>query len=128
MATAHPAVVLSLRPSALTLWRVAAQPIPLIEKAGAGLTAGGLGALVGSPADLTLIRMQSDSTLPAAARRNYKNVGDAMVRYVVAHVVFHNLLRCSMQCNITSVNTGGELVAQHEHTLAFRSVCEQMCT
>ena len=56
------------------------QPIPLIEKAGAGLTAGGLGAMVGSPADLTLIRMQSDSTLPAAARRNYKGVGDALVR------------------------------------------------
>ena len=38
--------------------------------------------MVGSPADLTLIRMQSDSTLPAASRRNYKNVGDAMVRRV----------------------------------------------
>ena len=57
-----------------------AQPIPLIKKAAAGLTAGGLGAMVGSPADLSLIRMQSDSTLPAAQRRNYKGVGDALVR------------------------------------------------
>lgn len=56
------------------------QPIPLWQKAGAGLTAGGLGALVGSPADLTLIRMQADNTLPLASRRNYKGVGDAMVR------------------------------------------------
>ena len=55
------------------------QALPLWQKAAAGLTAGGLGALVGSPADLTLIRMQADSTLPAASRRNYKNVGDAMV-------------------------------------------------
>ena len=46
----------------------------------AGLTAGGLGALVGSPADLTLIRMQADNTLPVASRRNYKGVGDAMAR------------------------------------------------
>jgi len=37
---------------------------------------------VGSPADLSLIRMQSDSTLPAAQRRNYKGVGDALIRIV----------------------------------------------
>ena len=39
-----------------------AQPIPLIEKAAAGLTAGGLGAhggLAGGP--VTLIRMQADN-------------------------------------------------------------------
>ena len=30
--------------------------------------------------DLSLIRMQSDSTLPAAQRRNYKGVGDALFR------------------------------------------------
>ena len=34
------------------------QAIPLWQKAAAGLAAGGLGALVGNPADLTLIRMQ----------------------------------------------------------------------
>ena len=58
----------------------AAQPSPLWQKAVAGLTAGGLGALVGSPADLSLIRMQADATVPLAQRRNYKGVGDAMVR------------------------------------------------
>ena len=34
------------------------QNIPLYQKAGGGLAACGLGALVGSPADLSLIRMQ----------------------------------------------------------------------
>lgn len=58
------------------------KPLPLYQKAGAGLAAGGLGALVGSPADLSLIRMQADSTLPVDQRRNYKNVGDALVRIV----------------------------------------------
>ncbi|CAL8469919.1 g9461 [Coccomyxa elongata] len=58
------------------------KPLPLWQKAAAGLTAGGLGALVGSPADLTLIRMQADATLPVESRRNYKGVGDAMVRIV----------------------------------------------
>ena len=42
--------------------------------------AGGLGALVGTPADLILIRMQSDSTLPVDKRRNYTSVFDAARR------------------------------------------------
>lgn len=54
--------------------------LPLWQKAACGLAAGGLGALVGTPADLTLIRMQADSTLPVEQRRNYKGVGDAMMR------------------------------------------------
>lgn len=44
--------------------------------------AGFFGALVGTPADLTLVRFQSDATLPAAERRNYKNVVDAFKRIV----------------------------------------------
>lgn len=58
------------------------QNVPLYQKALAGLVAGGMGAFVGTPADLTLIRMQADSTLPAEQRRNYKSVGDAFVRIV----------------------------------------------
>ncbi|KAJ3343894.1 putative mitochondrial 2-oxoglutarate/malate carrier protein [Gonapodya sp. JEL0774] len=50
------------------------------QSAFAGLAAGGLGALVGNPADLSLIRMQADGTLPPAERRGYKNVFDALVR------------------------------------------------
>lgn len=50
------------------------------ERAGAGLTAGGLAAMVGNPADLALIRMQSDGLKPAAERANYKSVVDALAR------------------------------------------------
>ncbi|KAI3903846.1 hypothetical protein MKW92_005869 [Papaver armeniacum] len=49
------------------------KPLPLYQKALCGLTAGAIGASVGSPADLALIRMQADYTLPQAQRRNYKN-------------------------------------------------------
>ncbi|KAI3434506.1 hypothetical protein D9Q98_002580 [Chlorella vulgaris] len=58
------------------------KPLPLWQKALCGLTAGGLGALVGSPADLSLIRMQADTTLPPEQRRNYKGVFDALTRIV----------------------------------------------
>jgi len=54
----------------------------LIENAGASLVSGAIGSIVGNPADLALIRMQSDNTLPKAERRNYKNVFDAIRRTV----------------------------------------------
>jgi len=50
------------------------------ERAGAGLAAGGLAAMLGNPADLALIRMQSDGLKPAAQRANYTSVVDALVR------------------------------------------------
>ena len=50
------------------------------ERAVAGLSAGGLAAFIGNPADLALIRMQSDGLAPAAQRANYKSVLDALLR------------------------------------------------
>lgn len=48
------------------------------ERAAAGLSAGGLAAMIGNPADLALIRMQSDGLKPLADRKNYKSVIDAL--------------------------------------------------
>lgn len=53
---------------------------PFYLKTFAGLAAGGLGSVFGTPADVALIRMQADSTLPLDKRRNYRNVGDALAR------------------------------------------------
>lgn len=52
------------------------------QKIYSSLIAGGIGSIVGTPADLVLIRIQSDSTLPLEQRRNYKNVIDAFSRIV----------------------------------------------
>jgi solute carrier family 25 oxoglutarate transporter 11 len=54
------------------------QSLPFYKKAFAGLFAGAVGAFVGTPADLALVRMQADSTLPLEQRRNYKGVSDAI--------------------------------------------------
>lgn len=56
------------------------QAIGFKERAGAGLTAGGFAAMVGNPADLALIRMQSDGLKPKEMRANYKSVVDALMR------------------------------------------------
>jgi solute carrier family 25 oxoglutarate transporter 11 len=45
-----------------------------------GMTAGGIGSVVGTPAEVSLIRMTSDGRLPPAERRNYRHVFDALAR------------------------------------------------
>jgi len=50
------------------------QKLSFVENAGCALSAGGLAALAGNPADLALIRMQADSMKPAAERAGYTGV------------------------------------------------------
>ncbi|KAH6822616.1 uncoupling protein 5 [Perilla frutescens var. hirtella] len=52
--------------------------LPLTSKITAGLIAGGVGAAVGNPADVAMVRMQADGRLPLDQRRNYKSVVDAI--------------------------------------------------
>ena len=47
-----------------------------------GLGAGAIGAAVGNPADLAMVRMQADGRLPKELRRNYRGGGDALSRVV----------------------------------------------
>lgn len=47
-----------------------------------GIFAGACGAIVGNPAEVSLIRMTADKKLPEAERRNYKNVIDALHRMI----------------------------------------------
>lgn len=54
--------------------------LPLGSKIASGLVAGGIGAAVGNPADVAMVRMQADGRLPASERRNYKSVVDAIMR------------------------------------------------
>lgn len=56
--------------------------VPFIEKACMGMFAGLLGALIGNPSDVALVRFQSDFTLPKDQRRNYKHVFDAFGRII----------------------------------------------
>jgi solute carrier family 25 oxoglutarate transporter 11 len=57
-------------------------PLPFYQKAACGLASGALGALIGNPADLSLVRMQADGSLPVDRRRNYKGVFNALSRIV----------------------------------------------
>lgn len=54
--------------------------VTFAERGAAGLSAGGLAAMIGNPADLALIRMQSDGLKPKDQRANYRSVFDALRR------------------------------------------------
>eukprot|EP00933_Yihiella_yeosuensis_P024492 TRINITY_DN18_c0_g2_i1.p1 TRINITY_DN18_c0_g2~~TRINITY_DN18_c0_g2_i1.p1 ORF type:complete len:297 (-),score=90.39 TRINITY_DN18_c0_g2_i1:526-1416(-) len=51
--------------------------LPFWKVTACSLGAGGIAAVMGNPADLALIRMQADTMLPEAQRRNYSGVGHA---------------------------------------------------
>ncbi|KAK4899237.1 putative mitochondrial 2-oxoglutarate/malate carrier protein [Elasticomyces elasticus] len=50
------------------------------DRAMASLAAGGIAAAIANPAEVGLIRMQSDGMKPKAERANYRSVVDALVR------------------------------------------------
>lgn len=50
------------------------------ERALASLSAGGLAAGLANPAEVALVRMQSDGMKPKAERANYRSVFDALIR------------------------------------------------
>jgi len=56
--------------------------VGFMEKVGISWFAGATACLIGNPADLALVRFQSDATLPEAERRNYKHVFDAFGRII----------------------------------------------
>lgn len=58
----------------------AGRNVTFAERAAAGLTAGGIAAMIGNPADLALVRMQSDGLKAPEARANYRSVFDALGR------------------------------------------------
>jgi len=58
--------------------KVPGEKMPFWKTTVCALSAGGIAAVVGNPADLSLIRMQADTMLPEAERRNYRGVGNAL--------------------------------------------------
>ncbi|KAL6011486.1 Mitochondrial uncoupling protein 5 [Asimina triloba] len=52
--------------------------IPLPRKITAGLIVGAVGATVGNPANVAMVRMQANGLLPESQRWNYHSVGDAI--------------------------------------------------
>ncbi|CAM9648466.1 unnamed protein product [Chrysoparadoxa australica] len=54
--------------------------IPFWMRALSGMGSGAIAVTIGTPFDVALVRMQSDSMKPVAERRNYRHVFDALTR------------------------------------------------
>jgi len=54
--------------------------INFLQKALSGMASGSVAVCIGTPFDIALVRLQSDSMAPVNERRNYKNVFDALIR------------------------------------------------
>eukprot|EP00606_Chrysophyceae_sp_TOSAG23-5_P001023 GSChrysophyteH2.ASY1.ANO1.118.1 assembled CDS len=56
------------------------KPLSFLEKVGGGMASGAIAVGIGTPFDVSLVRMQADSMKTKEHRRNYKNVFDALIR------------------------------------------------
>lgn len=56
------------------------KPINFFVKALSGMASGSIAVCIGTPFDIALVRLQSDSMEAPENRRNYKNVFDALIR------------------------------------------------
>ena len=74
-----------------------------------GLGAGAIGAAVGNPADLAMVRMQADGRLPMEARRHYRHGGDALVRVVREEGVLALWRGCAPTVNRAMIVTASQM-------------------
>jgi solute carrier family 25 oxoglutarate transporter 11 len=84
---------------------------PLSRKIASGLLAGGIGAAVGNPADVAMVRMQADGRLPAAQRRNYTSVVDAITRMARQEGVTSLWRGSSLTVNRAMIVTASQLAS-----------------
>ncbi|PON38806.1 Mitochondrial brown fat uncoupling protein [Parasponia andersonii] len=98
--------------------------MPLTRKITAGLIAGAIGAAVGNPADVAMVRMQADGRLPAAQRRNYTSVVDAIARMARQEGIRSLWRGSSMTINRAMLVTASQLASydQIKETILERGV------
>ena len=92
--------------------------LPFYKKAFAGLFAGAVGAFVGTPADLALVRMQADSSLPIEQRRNYKGVSDA-VRSIIRSEGVVGLWKGSLPTVVRAMSLNMGMLATFDQAKEF---------
>ncbi|KAH8322321.1 hypothetical protein KR059_012631 [Drosophila kikkawai] len=104
---------------------------------GMGMMAGAIGAIIGNPAEVALIRMMADNRLPPAERRNYKNVVDAFVRIVGEEGVLNLWRGCTPTIGRAMIVNMVQLASYSQLKAAFAPhvpdgiplhICSAMCS
>jgi hypothetical protein len=87
------------------------QVLPLYKKVLASMAAGSVGALVGTPADVVMVRMQADGKLPIETRRGYKNVLDGLLRITREEGFFSMFRGCTPNIVRGLLMTAGQIAS-----------------
>ena len=83
--------------------------LPLWKMTLCGVGAGAIGAAVGNPADLAMVRMQADGRLPKELRRNYRNGADALFRVAREEGAFALWRGCGPTVNRAMIVTASQM-------------------
>ena len=83
----------------------------LLSKIGMSMVAGGIGGVAGNPFDVANVRMQNDRSLPLEERRNYRNVGDAVVRMAREEGITSLYRGLSLNVQRAMLMTAGQLAS-----------------
>jgi len=84
---------------------------PLYMKIGMSMLAGAGGAVVGSPADVVLVRMQADGKKPPESRLNYRNAIDGLFRIAKEEGVPALWKGCGPNLNRAMLMTAGQVAS-----------------
>ncbi|EGG19408.1 mitochondrial substrate carrier family protein [Cavenderia fasciculata] len=83
--------------------------IPFHKKVMVGMLAGAGGAIVGTPADVIMVRMQADGKLPPDQRRNYKSAFNGISRITKEEGFFSLWRGCSPNILRSMFMTAGQI-------------------
>jgi solute carrier family 25 oxoglutarate transporter 11 len=100
------------------------QPLSFGIKALSGMLSGSIAVCIGTPMDVTLVRMQADSMKPKELRRDYKNVIDALGRIAKEEGILKlysgllpNILR-GMSMNVGMLSCYDQVSMNHDNSLS----------
>lgn len=85
--------------------------LPLYQKIGISMAAGSVGAFVGTPSDVVMVRMQADGKLPVEQRRAYRNVFDGLYRILREEGVLSMFRGCSPNIARGLLMTAGQIAS-----------------
>ncbi|GAM22403.1 hypothetical protein SAMD00019534_055780 [Acytostelium subglobosum LB1] len=88
-----------------------ADPFPFHKKVLVGMLAGAGGAIVGTPADVIMVRMQADGKLPPAQRRNYTGAFNGLYRITKEEGLFSLWKGCSPNLIRAMFMTAGQIAS-----------------
>jgi hypothetical protein len=99
-------------------WSASGKEVTVYSRLGCAVVAGATAGFLANPADVVLIRMQADASLPASQRRGYRNAIDGMTR-IVQEEGLRTLWRGVSPCMFRAVLVTSSQITTYGTTKSF---------